>query len=310
VRFFTDSDVQALLTMEQAIRLVRQGFQDLASGRARNHTRKHLELPGANALHTMAAGNETYFGAKVYSVNARGGYHFAVLLFAADDGRLLGVFEAGALTRLRTGAASAVATDVLAPPDSETVAILGTGIQARAQLEGLIAVRPVRLALCWDPDSERRSRFAAECARDFRIQVIASETGESAVRAAGIIVTATNARTPVLETGWVRPGAHINAIGANYPATRELPDGILRKAALIATDSIGQALEESGDLISMGEEGRPKLVELSDLVAGKAARPASPQAVTIFKSNGIAIEDVVVAGYVYEAAEKKRPAYS
>ena len=305
MRFFSDSEVQALLTMEQAIRVVRQGFQDLACGRARNHARKHLELPGANALHTMAAGDGAYFGAKVYSVNPRGGYHFAVLLFAAEDGRLLGVFEAGALTRLRTGAASAVATDTLAPPGPRTVAILGTGIQARAQLEGLIHVRPVRSVLCWDPDSERRSRFAAECTRDFRIRVIAAGAAESAVRDADVIVTATNARTPVLEVGWVRPGAHINAIGANYPDTRELPDGILQKAALIATDSIGQALEESGDLISMGEGDRGKLVELSDLVAGKLVRPARPGAVTIFKSNGIAIEDVLAAAYVYQAAEEK-----
>jgi alanine dehydrogenase len=304
VRFFTDSDVERLLTMEQAIRLVRGAFLDLASGRALNRARKHLELPGANVLHTMAAGNDSYFGTKVYSVNPRGGYHFAVLLFAADDGRLLGVFEAGALTRLRTGAASAVATEVLAPADAETVAMLGTGIQARAQLEGLIEVRPVRLVLCWDPDSGRCRRFAAECAREFGIRVQAADTAESAVRPARIIVTATNAREPVFATGWVRPGAHINAIGANYPDCRELPDGILSSAALIATDSIEQALEESGDLISMGADGRTRLVELAALAAGKVTRPEAPQALTIFKSNGIAIEDVVVAGYVYEAAMK------
>lgn len=304
MRFFSESDVQRLLSMEQAIGLVRRAFENLAAGRALNHTRKHLELPGANALHTMAAGDGRYFGAKVYSVNPRGGYHFAVLLFAADDGRLLGVFEAGALTRLRTGAASAIAADLLAPMDSETVAILGTGIQARSQLEGLLNVRPVRSVTAWDPDSERSERFATQCSRDFAIEAIAADTPESAVRPAAIVVTATSSRVPVFEAEWILPGAHINAIGANYPDCRELPEGILRKAALIATDSIPQALEESGDLISLGEGGRTKLVELADLLTGKAVRPAARDAVTIFKSNGIAVEDIAVAGYVYEAAER------
>jgi alanine dehydrogenase len=302
MQFFADSDVERLLAMEQAIRLVRGAFRDLASGCAVNHARKHLKLPGANALHTMAAGNGDYFGTKVYSVNPRGGYHFAVLLFAAQDGRLLAVFEAGALTRLRTGAASAVATEVLAPADAETVAMLGTGIQARTQLEGLLHVRPLRSVLCWDPDSDRCRRFAAQCSRDFGIAVEAADTAESAVRPAAIIVTATNAREPVFAADWVRPGAHVNAIGANYPDCRELPDGLLNSAALIATDSIEQALEESGDLISLDDAGRSRLVELAALVAGKVARTIAPQALTLFKSNGIAIEDVVAAGYVYQTA--------
>ncbi len=302
--FLTESDVQQLLPMREAIRLVREAFHQLADGGAQNQPRRRLALPTHAMLHYMAGAAGGYFGAKVYSTHPAHPPHFVFLLYRAEDARLLAVIQANHLGQIRTGAASGVATDVLADPHANAVGMIGTGFQARTQLEAMLAVRPVRLARVWSRSAERRSAFAANCARDFGIAVEAAPSAREAVTGASIVITATNSREPVLQSPWISTNSHINAVGSNQAKRRELPADLIRRADLIAVDSLEQARMESGDLLTALEESEwLRVVELQEVLAQGVRR--LPGQITVFKSNGLAIEDVVCAGYVYEQAVQR-----
>lgn len=303
VPLLTESDVRRLLPMREAVALMRRVFEDLGTGQAQNLPRRRLRVPSGAMLHMLAGAFGPYFGTKVYSTHPRHGAHFLAVLYAAADARPLAMFEANALGQIRTGAASGFATDLLAKATAQTLAVIGAGFQARSQLEAMLVVRPFRQVRVWSRDPERRAGFARECAKAHGVAVEAAESAEQAVRGADVIVTATSAKDPVLDAAWVAPGAHINAIGSNNASRRELPAELIHAAGLIAVDSLEQARTESGDLIlALDEQGwrSPKLVELADLAAGRRtwARTAAP---TIFKSNGLGVEDVAAAGFVYEA---------
>lgn len=295
----TESDVRRLLPMRDAIGLMRSVFEDLGNGKAQNQPRRRLVLSTGAVLHQLAGAYGKYFGAKIYSSHPKHGAHFLVLLYNAEDARPLAQIEANYLGQIRTGAASGFATDLLAKPDASTLAVIGTGFQARGQLEAMLAVRPFRSVKVWSRDAQKRERFAAEF--DARVQPVPS--AEEAVRGADVIVTATYSREPVLDAAWVAPGAHINAVGSNNAKRRELPSELIEAAGLIAVDSMEQARIESGDLLlALDEAGwkNPKLVELAEIASGKRhyERTTAP---TIFKSNGLGVEDVAAAGFVYEA---------
>jgi len=297
--YFTESDVRRLLSMPEAIRLMREAFAKLAAGKAQNQPRRRLILPTNAALHYMAGADDRYFGAKLFSTHAKHGAHFFFLLFRAGDGQPLAIFEANFLGQIRTGAASGFATDLLARPDAGAVAIIGSGFQARSQLEAMRAVRPLRSVRVWSRSMEKRQAFADECS------IEAVDKAADAVRGADIVVTATNAKDPVVEADWIAPGAHINAMGSNQAGRRELPADLIQRADRIVVDSVEQSRMESGDLLlAWGREPwkEPRLVELKDVLAGAAPGREKPDQITIFKSNGLALEDVAAAGYVYETA--------
>ena len=304
--FLTESDVRQLLPMREAVRLVREAFNQLAAGEAQNQPRRRLALPTGAMLHYMAAASGAYFGAKTYSTHPAHGAHFIFLLYRAEDAQMLAVIQANHLGQIRTGAASAVATDAMAGPEASMVGMIGTGFQARTQLEAVLAVRPVKLARVWSRSTERRSAFAAGCARDFGITVEAAASAREAVSGAPIVITATSSREPVIESGWISTNSHINAVGSNQAKRRELPAGLLRRADLIAVDSLEQARMESGDLLmALGEAEWSRVVELQEVVAGRSGIPWRPGLLTVFKSNGLAVEDVVCAGFVYEQAVQR-----
>jgi alanine dehydrogenase len=301
--YFTERDVQELLPMSEAIRLMRLAFERLETGEALNQPRRRLILPTRSTLHYMAASDGKYFGAKIYATNPAHGAHFTFLLYAAEDARPLAHFEANYLGQIRTGAISGLATELMARPDAATLAIIGSGFQARSQLAAMAAVRPIREASVWSRDAEKRERFAAECSAAFQFPVAAAATAEQAVTGKDIVVTATNARDPVIASEWIAPGTHINAMGSNQAARREIPTELVRGAGRIAVDSLEQAKMESGDLLLAlppAEWDQLNIVEVKDLVAGKIPGRANPEEITIFKSNGLAVEDVICAGYVYE----------
>jgi alanine dehydrogenase len=308
--YLTESDVRALLPMRQAIDLMQLAFERLARGEAINQPRRRLILPTGSVLHYMAASDGNYFGAKVYSANKLSGAHFLFLLYRASDGRPLSLMEANHLGQIRTGAVSGLATRCMSRPDAGTLGLIGTGFQARSQLEAMLAVRPIRQVKVWSRDPSKRSSFAAECSSAFSIKVSAVETAQEAVRDAHVVVTATNAKDPVLDADWIAGGAHINAMGSNQANRRELPAELIHRAAPIAVDSLEQARMESGDLLlALDERGwnDPKFVELKDVVTAPQRYEWRPDQITIFKSNGLAVEDVICAGYVYERAiENKR----
>ncbi len=300
MRFFSEADVRSLLPMRQAIALVRRAFEALAQGTAVNQPRRRLVLPGGPVLHSMAAGDGEFFGTKIYSTHPRHGAHFLFVLYRTEDARPLALFEANYLGQIRTGAASGLATDLLALPGARTVGIIGSGFQARSQLEAILAVRPIREARVWSRSPSRAQAWAAECSRDFGIPVEAADSAAAAVRGAEIVVTATSAKDPVLEAGWVMHGAHINAMGSNQASRRELPSDLIRRAGLVVVDSLEQARIECGDLL-LGLDDWSPVAELADVVSGRRAR-GSPDQITLFESQGLAIEDVVSAAYVFRQA--------
>lgn len=305
--FFAESDVRRLLPMDRAIEVLRRALVDLAAGQAQNQPRRRLVLPNGAMLHSMAGAFGPYFGTKIYSTHPRHGAHFLFVLYRAEDGVPLALFEANYLGQIRTGAASGLATDLLAPPDAGSVALIGAGFQARSQLEAVLKVRPARSVRVWSRTQDRLRDFVRECSQAFAAPIQAAGSAEEAVRGAEVIVTATNSRDPVLDDGWVAPGTHVNAIGSNHPMRRELPGELVRRAALVAVDSIEQARIESGDLLLAFQPAdwqSSRLVELQDVASGSVSRPGSPDAITIFKSNGLGVEDVAAAGYVYESAAR------
>jgi ornithine cyclodeaminase/alanine dehydrogenase-like protein (mu-crystallin family) len=299
--YFTESDVRALLPMGEAIGLMQTAFERLAKGDAINQPRRRLILPTGSVLHYMAGSDGPYFGAKIYSAHARHGAHFLFLLYRSADAQPLALMEANYLGQIRTGAVSGMATRYMARGDADTLAIIGSGFQARSQLSAMLAERVFRRIRVWSRNAEKRNGFGAECSAAFGTKIEAVDTAEAAVRGAGIVVTATNAKDPVLESDWIEPGTHINAMGSNQAKRRELPAELVRRADWIVVDSIEQALMESGDLLlALDEDGwkERRLLELKDVTAGGFKR--RPGDITIFKSNGLAVEDVICAGYIYE----------
>jgi alanine dehydrogenase len=311
--YLTESDVRDLLPMVDAIQLMHSAFERLAGGQAANHPRRRRTLPTGSVLHYMAGSDGQYFGAKIYSSHPRHGAHFLFLLYRAADAEPLALLEANHLGQIRTGAASGLATRFLSAESASSVSILGSGFQAATQLEAMLAVRKIKEVRVWSRNPAKRAGFAAEASVRFGMPVQAVETAERAVRDAAIVVTATNAKEPILESEWVAAGAHINAMGSNQAGRRELPTELVRRADWIVVDSKEQARMESGDLLMALEDkdwSSPQLVELQDVVSGRIRARTRPEQVTLFKSNGLAVEDVIAAAFVYEralAAGRGRP---
>jgi ornithine cyclodeaminase/alanine dehydrogenase-like protein (mu-crystallin family) len=292
--FVTEDQVRALLPMRDCVGLMRSVFQDLRKGAAQNQPRRRLTLPTGSTLHSMAGAWGKYFGTKIYSSNPKVGANFLFLLFDAETARPLAQFEANYLGQIRTGAASGYATDVLASPDASTLAIIGSGFQARSQFDAIGSVRAIKEVRVWSRDAKKREEFARLI--NVTIGATACATAEEAVQGADIVATATSAKDPVLESGWIAAGTHINAMGSNQAARRELPADLIARAQLIAVDSIEQAKIEAGDLLLAPVDwADPRIVELAKVDGRPAGSP-----VTIFKSIGLGVEDVAAAAFVYE----------
>jgi ornithine cyclodeaminase/alanine dehydrogenase-like protein (mu-crystallin family) len=254
----------------------------------------------------MAAGDPVhgYIGMKLYTV-VRGVARFVVPLFRSTTGEMAALVEADALGQLRTGAASGVATKYLARADARAACIIGTGYQARTQLEAVAGVRRLKQVRAFGRDPERREKFCREMSERIGVAVEASASGEEAVRGADIIITATPATKVVLEGAWLAPGVHVNAMGANWAQKRELDSAAVARADKIYVDSIEQAEMEAGDLIqAFGDEQSrwDSVRELSQIVAGRERGRSSEKEITLFKSNGIATWDLAAAVRVYEMA--------
>jgi ornithine cyclodeaminase/alanine dehydrogenase-like protein (mu-crystallin family) len=307
--YLSEQDVLACLPMSKAVELVEGAFRHLADGSAINHPRRRVILPTGSVLHYMAAGTPDYFGLKAYSVNAKTGAHFEVLLYRSADGLPLATFEANHLGQIRTGAASGVGTKFLARENASVAAIIGSGFQAETQLEAVANVRQLKEVRVWSRKPEKRAEFARRCTEKFGLNVRATGTTRECVEGADIVVTATSSKEPVLESAWISPGTHVNAAGSNWADRRELPtDLILDRGALVAVDSVEEGKIESGDLlIPMRERSGiafPAL-ELAEIISGKRPGRINADQITIFKSNGLAVEDIAVAGYVYEEALRR-----
>jgi ornithine cyclodeaminase/alanine dehydrogenase len=303
--YLTESDVLKLLPMDAALARVEASFVAQHRGEGTNQPRRRIFLPNLS-LHYMAAAlpGEGFLGMKIYTITAQA-WRFVVLLFDATSGELAAFIEADQLGRIRTGAASGVATKYLARQDASQVGLIGTGRQARTQLEAVARARKLSAVRVFGRDETRRRQFAREMSERLGVAVEPASSAEGAACGAEIVVTATTAREPVLRGEWLAPGAHVNAIGANMANRRELDDAVFKLAAPITVDSAEQAREEAGDLIhGLAAAGKrwEDVVELHQIVGGGHPGRRSAEEISLFKSCGIALWDVAVAAYVYRRA--------
>ena len=290
-------------------------FAALAAGTAQLPLRQVVRLPGTpNALYVMPASDQSLgaIGAKALTVfpgnDAAGiaSHQGVVLLFDAADGRLTAILDAGAITAIRTAAVSGLATRLLARADAGDVAILGAGVQARSHLAAMCAVRTVRRVRVWSQRPERAAAFARDVGAGHGVPIEACPSASAAIAGADIICTVTASKGPVVRGADVTAGAHINAVGASSPATRELDTAAVAGSRLFV-DRRESALAESGDFLIPRAEGAITDAhirgELADLVSGAVRGRERPDDTTLFKSLGLAIEDVAAAHVVLARAE-------
>jgi ornithine cyclodeaminase len=232
----------------------------------------------------------------------------SVMLFSAATGELLALLNASAITAIRTGAVSAVATRLLARADAGDLAILGTGVQARSHLAALACIRPLRRVRVASRSFEHARAFAEEHASRYPFPIEPAASAEAAVRGADLIVTATTAAEPILRRDWLVPGAHINAVGSSIATTREIDTATMASAALFV-DRRESTLNEAGDYLFAMREGAigPEHIraEVGELVSGSQPGRSAQDDITLFKSLGLAIEDLAAADYVYHQAQAR-----
>ena len=309
VLLLTESEVRDLLTMEMALEAVEDALRKLALEEAENIPRSRTQTDHAT-LHVMSAAAKTlgFLGYKAY-VSSRRGTVFHVGLYDGKSGALLALIQADYLGQVRTGAASGVATQYMARPDSSEVGIFGSGKQARTQLIAICKVRRVRRVQVYSPNEENRTRFAREMSDVCRTEVEPVPRPEMAAEDKDIVITATNSREPVLNGHWIVEGTHLNAIGSNFLGKAEIDPVAVRRCESIVVDSKDQARLEAGDFVQPLEEGSihwADVHELGQVIVGRYTGRAHPQDVTLFKSLGIAIEDVAVAARVYAKAQEAK----
>jgi ornithine cyclodeaminase/alanine dehydrogenase-like protein (mu-crystallin family) len=301
----TEADVERVISMDAVIARVEDAMRELGEGGAQNQPRRRVHPPGGrlNVMFATYPGGGRH-GLKTYSIGAAG-VNFLVLVYRSDDGRLEALIEADLMGAYRTGAASAVAARRLAPPGPVELGVIGTGHQARTQVHALSRVLQLAAVRVHSRTPERREAFAAELVEHFALPARAAATAEEAVRGAGVVVTITSSRDPVLEAGWVSPGALVVAAGCNQPRNAEIPPELVAAAESVVVDQLDAARLESGDLLRAGFDWS-RAVELGAVVAGKAEGRRSAGGTVLFESHGLALWDIAAACHVLEEAAGAR----
>jgi len=308
----SEHDVHSLLTMRECIDVMERALESLARGEVHNPLRNVIRAPDASGFLGLMpgyrGGDEPYYALKevcVFPSNPARGLdtHLgAVLLHSGDTGELLLVANASAITAIRTAAVSAVATRLLARADAKTLAIVGAGVQARTHLEAIPLVRDINEVRIV---SRTREKAEAIAKRDERVRVV--ESVEEAVRGADIIATTTSSRKPVVKREWIADGAHINAVGSSIATAREL-DGATLAAASLFVDRRESTVNESGDYLFALREGAIAeghiRGEIGEILIGNAKGRTSRGEITLFKSLGLAVEDLASAAFLYEKARE------
>jgi alanine dehydrogenase len=317
VRIINQKEVEELLTMRECIGLMEKVLMSLARGEAILPLRPVMWLPeknGALALMPSYLANPASMGVKVISVfpgnttTEYDAHQGVILLFETVNGRLLAIVDATSVTAIRTAAASGAATKILAREDANDLAIIGSGVQAKTHLEAMLVSRNIRNVRAWSPNSERLRDFVQRESKRHNIEIKATNTPEEAIRNADLICTTTSCKDPVVNFNWLSPGAHINAVGACVPTTRELDSNTIVRSRLYV-DRLESALNEAGDFLIPKKEGviddNHIQGEIGEVFIGHKKGRTSRDEITIFKSLGIAIEDLASANFLYEQATSK-----
>lgn len=301
-----EADVLRLIDMPTAIEVVEESFRQLTMGQAENVPRVRAGATGV-VLHTMSAG-ANYLGVvgwKAYSTT-RSAARFHVGLYEQSEGRLVALIEADHLGRLRTGATTGVAVRYLTAPETNEVGLFGVGKQARTQLAAVCAVRPIRRARVYSRRPETRQAFCTEMAAQLKIEIEPVEKPEDAVRGLPLVITATNSSTPVFKGADATDGAIICAMGSNWMNKAEIDDTVVRRAGTVICDSVDACRNEAGDFksaLAAKVFDWDQAVELAGVVAGEVSVEHDPSRLMIFKSVGMAIEDIAIGARALQLAK-------
>ena len=304
--FLSENDVKKLLTVEMAMAAVESAHRDLALGQAVDTPRARSRLP-QTALHILqgALPAQGVLGYKAYTSN-RSGNRFLVHLFDAVSGRLRAVIESDYLGMIRTGAASGLGAKWLARPESKVAGVFGAGWQAEGHIRAICAALPLERIKVFSRKSERLQAFCQRMSAVTGVAVVPAASPEEVVRGSDLLGTVTTAALPLFDADWLEPGTHINAAGSNALIRQELSESTVKRCDLIAVDAVATALAEAGDLFPLLEKGRlqaRQLIELGDVMIGRQTGRTSVEQITLFESQGLAIQDLAVALRVCAAAE-------
>lgn len=304
--FLSENDVKKLLTVEMALEAVESAHRDLANGQAIDTPRARSRLP-QTVLHILqgALPAQGVIGYKAYTSN-KSGNRFLVHLFDAATGLLRAVIEADYLGMIRTGAASGVAARWLVRPDATVAGVFGAGWQAEGHVRAICAALPLECVKVFARKTDKLQDFCRRLCEQTGVSVVPAASAEDAVRGSDIVGTVTTAAQPLFDAAWLESGAHINAAGSNSLIRQELSEAAVRRCDLITVDAVPTALAEAGDLLPLLEKGRlhnRQLVELGDVIVGRHAGRTSLEQITLFESQGMAIQDLAVALRVLAAAE-------
>ena len=303
--FLSEAEVVQLLPMAECIQALEEAFRHAGAGMTENKPRSRIRMPNG-FFHFMAAADAKHqvFGYKAYpSFGGAAGSKMIVMLYDFESGELLACLEAGRLGQIRTGAASGLATRYMARDQAATVGVIGTGFQARAQPDAVCAVRKVAQARAYSRRADRREQFAQRMSQ--QLEVVPVDSAQACASDAEVVITITSSRDPVLEGAWLAPGAHVNAAGGNHWMRREVDEETVARAELVVVDDLDQAKIECGDLIwpEARRSFRWDLAhELKSVVAGRVQGRPSEDAITLFESMGVALEDIAAAHLVYRKA--------
>ncbi len=305
VLLLNESEVTSLLTMENTLPLVEKTLRDYGEGEAVNYSRYRLFSP--NSILNVMSGALPRIkssGLKVYSAS-RTNTRFLVLLLDSESGEWLSIIAANKLGQMRTGATTGIATKYLARKNAARLGVYGSGWQARSQVEAISKVRKLQEIRCYSPNPKHAKVFAREMTSSLGVETMPLEKPETVAEESDIIVTVTNAKEPVVRGEWLQDGVHLNGVGANDLRRRELDSSTIEKCDMIFVDSLEQSKLESGDLVTPVSEGLlewGRVLEIGKLVAGKVEGRGTDSQITLFKSNGLAIEDVALARHIYDLA--------
>ncbi|MEK6237337.1 MAG: hypothetical protein N2C14_21715, partial [Planctomycetales bacterium] len=314
--YLSADDVRSALSMSEAIEVMRDAFAQLSKGEASLPTRECLRATDDRGVdlvmpcHSAASNMFSLKTATVFKDNPRSGLPAIQALLILTDGLTgshLAIMDGTSLTAIRTGAASGLATDLLAPADASVASIFGSSVQARAQLEAVCSVRAIRRASVYSRNQAAASRFAGEMTDRLGLPVTSVRTPSENLSDADVICTATSSSRPVFSDSEIRGGVHINAVGAYRPDMAEVPADTVRRARVVV-DHLDSAMEEAGDLLQPLHRGLIEqthfCTELGEIVLNRSPGRRSADEITLFKSVGVAIQDLCAAERVLEGAKR------
>jgi ornithine cyclodeaminase/alanine dehydrogenase-like protein (mu-crystallin family) len=308
VLFLGEKDVEQVLSIYDAVRVLEETFKQQGSGNIINHPRLRIRTE-KSMLHYLAGAvpHMKVMGYKAYT-SYKGGVKFRVFLHSIETGELLSIMDGNFMGMIRTGAATGVATKYMSRADSDIVGIFGTGWQARGQLMGVVAVRKIGRIKAYSRNANKRESFCKEMEEFLGIETVPAERPEDVIDEADIVITSTTSAEPVFKGEWLQEGVHINAIGGNFLFKREIDETAVKRSNIIVVESKEQSKIEAGELLPLIEKGRLQwegIHELGEVVSGKIKGRKKDEDITLFKSLGVAIEDIAVAAHIYELAKAK-----